>query len=40
LDKASEGFGVADGHQYAANVTVPIDKKQTLIENAEKTIKN
>jgi hypothetical protein len=40
LDKASEGFGVADGHQYAANVIVPIDKKQTLIENAEKTIKN
>ncbi|MEM3700499.1 MAG: DHH family phosphoesterase [Candidatus Bathyarchaeia archaeon] len=40
LDKASEGFGVADGHQYAANVTVPIDKKQTLIENAEKAIKD
>jgi len=40
LDKASEGFGVADGHQYAANVIVPIDKKQTLIENAEKTIKD
>jgi hypothetical protein len=40
LDRASEGFGVADGHQYAANVIVPIDKKQTLIENAEKVIKN
>jgi hypothetical protein len=40
LDKASEGFGIADGHQYAASVIVPIDKKQTLIENAEKAIKN
>jgi hypothetical protein len=39
LDKASEGFGIADGHQYAASVIVPIDKKQTLIENAEKAIK-
>lgn len=33
---ASEGFGVADGHQYAANVVVPVDKKEVLIENAEK----
>ncbi|MGQ9507390.1 MAG: DHH family phosphoesterase [Candidatus Bathycorpusculaceae bacterium] len=39
LDKASESFGIADGHQYAANVIVPIDKKQTLIENAEKAVK-
>jgi len=38
LDKASEGFGVADGHQYAASVVVPTDKKQILIENAEKVI--
>jgi len=38
LDKASEGFGIADGHQYAANVVVPTDKKETLIENAEKVI--
>jgi len=40
LDKASEGFGIADGHQYAASVIVPIDKKQTLIENAEKAIQD
>jgi hypothetical protein len=38
LDKASEGFGIADGHQYAASVIVPADKKQALIENAEKTV--
>jgi len=38
LDKASEGFGIADGHQYAANVVVPTDKKETLVENAEKVI--
>ncbi|MEM2911056.1 MAG: DHH family phosphoesterase [Candidatus Bathyarchaeia archaeon] len=36
LDKASENFGVADGHQYAASVIVPIDRKSELIENAEK----
>jgi single-stranded DNA-specific DHH superfamily exonuclease len=36
LEKASEGFGMADGHQYAANVIVPADKKQLLLENAEK----
>ncbi|MGQ9640771.1 MAG: DHH family phosphoesterase [Candidatus Bathycorpusculaceae bacterium] len=39
LEKASSGFGMADGHQYAANVIMPVDKKQTLIENAEKAIK-
>jgi len=38
LDKASESFGIADGHQYAASVIVPMDKKQTLLENAEKAI--
>ncbi|MDI6904735.1 MAG: DHH family phosphoesterase [Candidatus Bathyarchaeia archaeon] len=38
LNKASEGFGIADGHQYAASVVVPIDKKEMLIENAEKAI--
>jgi hypothetical protein len=38
LEKASSGFGMADGHQYAANVTVPLDKKEKLIENAEKAI--
>jgi len=38
LDKASESFGIADGHQYAASVIVPMDKKQMLLENAEKAI--
>jgi hypothetical protein len=38
LDRASEGFGMADGHQYAASVVVPTDKKQILIENAEKAM--
>jgi len=38
LIKASEGFGVADGHQYAANIVVPVDKKEALIKNAEKFI--
>jgi len=39
LDKASEGFGVADGHQYAANVIVPVIQKQKLLPNAELAIK-
>lgn len=39
LDKASEGFGVADGHQYAASVIVPATRKSELIENAEKVAK-
>jgi len=38
LIKASEGFGIADGHKYAANVIVPIDKKEVLIKNAERAI--
>jgi len=38
LIKASEGFGVADGHQYAANVVVPMDKKEDLIKTAERVI--
>jgi hypothetical protein len=37
LLKASEGFGVADGHKYAANVVIPSDKKDVLIKNADKT---
>jgi single-stranded DNA-specific DHH superfamily exonuclease len=36
LLRASEGFGVADGHAYAANVVIPKDKKETLINEAEK----
>jgi RecJ-like exonuclease len=35
LIKASEGFGVADGHKYAANVVIPKDKKEVLIEKAD-----
>jgi len=35
LDRASEGFGIADGHQYAASIILPAEKKETLIENAE-----
>jgi single-stranded DNA-specific DHH superfamily exonuclease len=35
LEKASEGFGMADGHQYAANVVLPTTKKLELLENAE-----
>ncbi len=36
LLKASQGFGVADGHKYAANVVIPADKKETLIHNADR----
>lgn len=36
LEMASDGFGVADGHQYAASVIAPADKKMDLINNAEK----
>jgi hypothetical protein len=38
LERASEGFGMADGHQYAANVIMPAEKKQVLLENAEKEL--
>jgi len=34
LVKASEGFGMADGHKYAANVVIPADKKDVLLRNA------
>jgi single-stranded DNA-specific DHH superfamily exonuclease len=37
LLKASEGFGVADGHKYAANVAIPKDKKENLIKTLTKT---
>lgn len=36
LVKASEGFGVADGHQYATSTVIPLDKKEILIKNAER----
>jgi len=35
LSKASEGFGTADGHKYAANVVIPADKKEILLGNAD-----
>jgi single-stranded DNA-specific DHH superfamily exonuclease len=35
LIEASKGFGVADGHEYAANVIVPVDRKEDLIKNGE-----
>lgn len=38
LEKASEPFGIADGHQYAANVVLPADKKLILLENAEQVL--
>ena len=38
LIKASRGFGVADGHKYAANVVIPVDKKEVLIEKAEEIV--
>lgn len=38
LEKASEGFGMADGHQYAANVVLPADKKFELLENSERVL--
>jgi len=38
LIEASKDFGIADGHEYAANVVVPIDKKEDLIRNAEEVL--
>lgn len=38
LDEASKGFGMADGHQYAANVVLSLTKKLELLENAERTL--
>lgn len=35
LIRASVGFGVADGHKYAANVVIPRDKKGVLVEKAD-----
>lgn len=39
LVEASKGFGIADGHQYAANVVLPRDMKEKLIERAEQYLK-
>lgn len=33
--KATQGFGIADGHKYAANVVLPVDKKEVFLENAD-----
>ena len=33
--KASQGFGSADGHKYAANVVMQTDKKEALLRNAD-----
>lgn len=35
ISKASEGFGAADGHKYAANVVISLDKKHVLLKNAD-----
>lgn len=35
VTKASEGFGIPDGHKYAANVVIPADKKDELVKRAE-----
>jgi hypothetical protein len=33
--RASQGFGSADGHKYAANVVMQADKKAALLNNAD-----
>jgi len=33
--KASEGFGIADGHMYAANVVIPTNKKDVFLKGAD-----
>jgi len=33
--KASEGFGIADGHMYAANVVIPTSKKDVFLKGAD-----
>lgn len=38
LVRASEGFGIADGHEYAANVVLPRDKKLRLVKNGESAV--
>lgn len=40
VEMASEGFGMADGHQYAANVVLPVTRKFEFLENAEHMLKN
>jgi len=38
LLEASKGFGISDGHAYAANCVLPAKMKYVLIENAESAI--
>ncbi|HIE14009.1 TPA: DHH family phosphoesterase [Candidatus Bathyarchaeota archaeon] len=40
LTKASEGFGFADGHEYAASVVVPAVEKRRLILQAENILQD
>lgn len=35
VTRASEGFGIPDGHKYAANVVLPTDMKSKLIKRAD-----
>jgi hypothetical protein len=35
MTKASQNFGLADGHKYAANVVMKADKKKALLRNAD-----
>jgi single-stranded-DNA-specific exonuclease len=35
MTKASQNFGLADGHKYAANVVMKADKKEALLRNAD-----
>jgi single-stranded-DNA-specific exonuclease len=39
VTKASKSFGIADGHKYAANVVIPADKKDVLLENCDSSAK-
>ncbi len=36
---ASEGFGIPDGHKYAANVVIPADKKDEFLKRADANAK-
>jgi len=40
VEMASKDFGMADGHQYAANVVLPVARKFELLENAERVLES
>jgi len=40
MEIASKDFGMADGHQYAANVVLPVARKFELLENAERVLES